>query len=287
MLVRAVPRWLCVSLAAFAFAATGAGAADVPIPPLVAIPAGAFVMGSDEREREAAYGLDEVAYGHSITRQRRWYADEAKRSSHALPAYFITTTPVTNREYAAFVADTGHRLPDVDRQTWAGYGLIHPFERTRRHAWRDARPPPSREEHPVVLVSHGDASAYARWLSRRTGQQWRLPSESEWEQAARGRDGRRFPWGDAYFADRLNSHDQGPFDTVPVGSFPSGASPFGILDAAGQVYEWTDTRRGSTRAIVKGGSWDDKGCGVCRPAARHSRPLALKHILIGFRLVRE
>jgi formylglycine-generating enzyme required for sulfatase activity len=85
----------------------------------------------------------------------------------------------------------------------------------------------------------------------------------------------------------LNSADSGPFDTLPVGTFSNGASPFGTLDAAGQVFEWTATRAGSGRAMVKGGSWDDKGCGVCRPAARHSRPLALKHILIGFRLVRE
>jgi formylglycine-generating enzyme required for sulfatase activity len=139
----------------------------------------------------------------------------------------------------------------------------------------------------VVLVSHADAVAYAQWLSRRTGRRWRLPNEAEWEKAARGSNGRRFPWGDEYLADRLNSHDNGPFDTLPVGTFSKGASPFGILDGAGQVFEWTGTFAGSGRAIVKGGSWDDKGCGVCRPAARHSRPVTLKHILIGFRLVRE
>ena len=138
-----------------------------------------------------------------------------------------------------------------------------------------------------MLVSHGDAAAYAEWLSRRTGHRWRLPSEAEWEKAARGGDGGRFPWGDVYYAGRLNSHDSGPFDTLPVGTYSDGASPFGILDAAGQVFEWTATPMGSGRFIVKGGSWDDKGCGVCRPAARHSRPAALKHILIGFRLVRE
>jgi formylglycine-generating enzyme required for sulfatase activity len=264
-----------------------AGAADDVVPRLVEIPAGPFLMGSDEAEREAAYRLDEAAYGHSITRERRWYAGEPERQTMELPAYAITRTPITNREYAAFVAETGHPAPDVDAATWAGYGLIHPYARTRRHAWSDGRPPAGRDAHPVVLVSHGDAVAYAAWLGRRTGRRWRLPSEAEWEKAARGSDGRRFPWGDAYIAERLNSHDNGPFDTLPVGNFSNGASPFGILDAAGQVFEWTATPAGTARVIVKGGSWDDKGCGVCRPAARHSRPLTLKHILIGFRLVRE
>jgi formylglycine-generating enzyme required for sulfatase activity len=254
---------------------------------LVEIPAGSFIRGSDQAERELAYRLDERAYGHSVTREQRWYADEAVRAPRTLGAYAITRTPITNRQYAAFVADTGYPAPDVDVATWAGYGLIHPYERTRRHAWRAGRPPDGRESHPVVLVNRGDAVAYARWLSRRTGRRWRLPTEEQWEKAARGSDGRYFPWGDVFDAHRLNSHDKGPFDTLPVGTFANGASPFGILDGAGQVYEWTATDVGSTRAIVKGGSWDDKGCGVCRPAARHSRPVTLKHILIGFRLVRE
>jgi formylglycine-generating enzyme required for sulfatase activity len=74
---------------------------------------------------------------------------------------------------------------------------------------------------------------------------------------------------------------------MPVGRFPKGRSPFGLLDPAGQVFEWTSSEAKKGRYFVKGGSWDDKGCGVCRPAARHARPKALKHILIGFRLVQE
>lgn len=259
----------------------------VPIPEVVAIPAGPFVAGSDEAEREAAYRLDEAAYGHGMTRERRWYAGERPRRRLATAAYFITVTPVTNAQYAAFIAATGHPAPDVDEATWKGYGLAHPYERTRKFAWPHARPPDGRASHPVVLVSHGDARAYAAWLTRVTGQRWRLPSELEWEKAARGADGRRFPWGDGFEPARLNSADAGPFDTTAAGSFPEGASPFGLLDAAGQVFEWTGTQARGGRFIVKGGSWDDKGCGVCRPAARHGRPEGLKHILIGFRLVRE
>jgi formylglycine-generating enzyme required for sulfatase activity len=267
--------------------AVALAAGDIPIPATVAIPAGPYLAGSSRAEREAAYRLDEAAYGHSRTRQWQWYESERAPERVTLPAYAITVTPITNAEYAAFIAATGHPAPDVDRDTWRDYRLIHPYERTRRHAWTGGRPPSGRETHPVVLVSHADAEAYARWLTAETGKRWRLPGEEEWEKAVRGTDGRRFPWGDDFDPTRLNSHDQGPFDTVPVGRFPEGASPFGILDGAGQVFEWTATAATPGRYVVKGGSWDDKGCGICRPAARHDRPAGLKHILIGFRLVRE
>jgi formylglycine-generating enzyme required for sulfatase activity len=262
-------------------------AGGIGSPGVVAVPAGAFIDGSDRSEREAAYRLDSRAYGHDLTRRGRWYEGEPARQALETPAFAITVTPITNAQYARFVAATGLPVPDVDAAIWAGYGLIHPFELTRRHAWKDGRPPQGRADHPVVLVSHEDARAYAVWLSAETGARWRLPTETEWEKAARGTDGRRFPWGDSFEPSRLNSADRGPFDTVPVGSYPGGASPFGLLDAAGQVFEWTATPAGAGRFIVKGGSWDDKGCGVCRLAARHSRPAGLKHILIGFRLLRE
>ena len=265
-------------------------------PETLVVPAGAFVMGSDRAEKEAAYLLDEAAYSHSRTREWRWYENEPERHEVVLPAFVITRHPITNANYAAFVAETGHPVPDVDPATWQGYGLIHPYDRTRRHAWADGKPPPGRAAHPVVLVSHADAKAYAAWLSEKTGRRWRLPSEAEWEKAARGNDGRRFPWGDRWVPARLNSHDAGPFDTLAVGSFPQGVSPYGLLDAAGQVFEWTDTPLSGEptetaaerrRYLVKGGSWDDRGCGVCRPAARHGRLADLKHILIGFRLVAD
>ncbi len=264
------------------FAVTNAVADGVPA--TVPVPAGPFVQGSDRAERERAYQLDEAAYGHRVTREREWYENEP-RGVVETAAFAITVTPITNAHYAAFVGETGHPWPDVDAETWAGYRLIHPYARSRRHAWSGPAPPAGRADHPVVMVSYDDAAAYAGWLSRKTGRAWRLPTEAEWEKAARGLDGRAFPWGDRFDPARLNSHDLGPFDTVPVGSFPAGASPFGVLDAAGQVYEWTSTSGAAGRYVVKGGSWDDKGCGTCRPAGRHSRPATIKHILIGFRLV--
>ena len=279
-------RGLCALLFLVGAALPSHADGPVPVPAVVSVPAGPFIQGSTPAEREVAYLLDAAAYGHSVTRQNRWYEDETRRVA-ATGAFDISQTPITNRQYAAFVRVTGHPAPDVDRATWAGYGLIHPWPRTRKFAWRAGRLPEGRGDHPVVLVSYADAVVFAAWLSRETGQRWRLPTEAEWEKAARGTEGRRFPWGDAFDPARLNSHDRGPFETMPVGQFPDGASPFGVLDAAGQVFEWTATDAGPGRHIVKGGSWDDKGCGVCRPAARHSRADGIKHILIGFRLVRE
>jgi len=273
--------------APFALGSTPARAGENALPAAVEIPGGPFIAGSDRAERELAYRLDERAYGEPITRRARWYEMERARGRARTSAYAITATPITNRQYAAFIAATGHRAPDVTRATWQVYGLVHPYERTRRYAWSKGMPPAGREDHPVVLVSRADAHAYAQWLTRKSGVRWRLPTELEWEKAARGGDGRIFPWGDEFDSTRLNSHDAGPFDTAPVGAYAAGASPYGVLDAAGQVYEWTASLAAPGRAIVKGGSWDDKGCGVCRPAARHARPVGLKHILIGFRLVRS
>ena len=257
------------------------------VPGIVTVRAGSFIVGSDKAEREAGYRLDEQAYGHSVTRKQGWYDRERNRQRVQLGAFSITKTPVTNAQYASFIRDSGHPAPDVDRLTWDAWGLIHKYSETRRFAWVGGKPPVGREDHPVVLISYADAKAYALWLGRQTKSSWGLPTESEWEKAARGPDGARFPWGDVYDATLLNSADQGPFDTMSVGSFPAGASVEGLLDVAGQVFEWTATRSGKGHYIVKGGSWDDKGCGVCRPAARHARPVGLKHILIGFRLVND
>ena len=280
-----VAAWIAV-LAGTVSGAAWATEEPVLVPDLVFVPAGPFIAGSDQTEREAGYQLDEAAYGHTVTRDRGWYDRERERGPETTDAFWITRTAITNRQYEQFVVSHWRLEPDVDRETWESYRLIHPYERTEPYRWSGG-PTPGREDHPVVLVSIADAHAYAGWLSERTAQTWRLPTELEWEKAARGIDGRRFPWGEAFDPGLANSHDAGPFSTMPVGSFPDGASPYGALDMAGQVFEWVNTLWRPGRYLVKGGSWDDKGCGICRAAARHSRPEDIKHILIGFRLVRE
>lgn len=257
-------------------------------PETILIAEGRAIIGSDQKEREYGYQLDEVAYGHSVTRHSGWYDSEFNRQKIYFDTYSITKNLITNAQYAEFLKDTDHPQPQVDKSEWDNYGLIHPFTRAQPYIWQSNSAPKARAQHPVVMVSFSDAIAYAKWLSQKTEKNWQLPSEHQWEKAVRGTDGRYFPWGNHYDAKKLNSHDQGPFATVPIGQFIKGASPFGLLDGAGQVFEWTSTPAPAqkNRHIVKGGSWDDKGCGVCRAAARHSRPDSIKHILIGFRLVR-
>lgn len=255
----------------------------------IAIPAGDFIAGSNQQERETAYQLDEAAYNHSITRTNRWYDFEHQRHTRSLQGFSIMKTPVTRCDYARFINDTDYPKPQITQSEWDAQRLIHSYHSTLKFQWLNDSPNNlERCQHPVVLVSHADAVAYASWLTLKTGQVWRLPTEFEWEKAARGTNGNLFPWGDQFDPGKLNSHDAGPFDTIPVGTFNEGASPYGVLDVAGQVFEWTSTAdKDANKFIVKGGSWDDKGCGVCRPAARHFRPKNIKHSLIGFRLVTE
>lgn len=264
-----------------------AGGGEVAAPQTVTIPAGRFVQGSSPEQRDYAYQLDEIAYGDGRRRAQQVYANEIDPVWGQLPAYEITVTPITNAQYAAFVEATGHPAPDVDQETWLSYRQRLTYGATRRFAWSDGAPPEGRDDHPVVLVDYADVRAYAAWLSEATGRTWRLPTEEEWEKAARGTEGWAYPWGNAWDPELANTADEGPEDSLPVGRFPGGASPFGLLDVAGQVYEWTSTEQSPGRHFVKGGSWNDRGCGACRPSARDGRPDRQRNVDLGFRLVAE
>jgi len=243
-------------------------------------------MGSTRTQIEKGYQISARGYGHDGIRKAGWFDSEAPQKKTYLPTFRIQKTPVTQAEYHAFVDATGHKPPYVDQLTWQSYGLVHPYSRVKQYLWHKGMPPKGKGNHPVVLVSYQDAVDYAAWLSRRDGHHYHLPDEAQWEKAMRGKDGRLYPWGNTYDPTRLNNAEQGPFATMAVGAFPQGTSPYGVLDGAGQVFEWTSSHWSKNRMTVKGGSWDDHG-GVCRPAAHHGRPAALKHILIGFRLVED
>jgi eukaryotic-like serine/threonine-protein kinase len=173
---------------------------------MVSVPAGDFTMGT-----AAGGGNDDERPVHKVT----------------LDGFWIDRTEVTNAQYRAFVGATGHRAP-----TTCDWG---------DPTYDDG----AKADHPVVCVSWDDAKAYCEWAGAR------LPTEAEWEKAARGTDGRYYPWGSSWDGSRVNtcdtncesSHkntgdDDGYAGTAPVGSYPTGASPYGALEMAGNVWEW-------------------------------------------------
>ncbi len=136
-----------------------------------------------------------------------------------LSGFYISRLPITNAQYAAFVKQTRANPPE-------------------KSGWFGSTAPKGKEGHPVVGVSWHDAAAYCAWLAALTGSAMRLPTEAEWEKAARGSDGRRYPWGDTWQDGRCNPDvDQ----LTPADAFPEGASPYGCLDMVGNAAEWTST----------------------------------------------
>ncbi|HEY7832369.1 MAG TPA: SUMF1/EgtB/PvdO family nonheme iron enzyme [Ktedonobacterales bacterium] len=200
-----------------------------------------------------------------------------------LATYGIATFPVTVAEYACF-AGAGHRLPpDMGRVTWS-----QQF---------------SRLEHPVVNISWHDAIAYAAWLAARTGGRWRLPTEAEWECAARwdaaAGVAREYPWGDAFDPERCNTRESALGASTPINTYPNGTSPHGAHDMAGNVREWTSSRyaaypyaAGDGREqptapgdrVQRGGSWFNFA-GDARCAFRDWHAPDEVNPVVGFRLV--
>jgi len=243
-------------------------------PGQVLIPAGVFWMGSDANERSLANRLSSPE-----TVAADWFSAETPRYRAKSEAFCIDRHLVTQEQYLDFVTRTHHGVPGISHADYRRQGfLIHDYTEWTTYFWKGRVPPHDRLDHPVVLVSAHDARAYCRWRHPAG----RLPSELEWEKAARGTDGRIFPWGDSWDPERLNSAARGPQGTTPVGRYAAGVSPFGILDAVGNIFQWTDTQLASGVRVLKGCAWDDDA-GLCRPAARHGRPASSRHILIGFR----
>jgi formylglycine-generating enzyme required for sulfatase activity len=222
--------------------------------------------------------------------------------------FFIGRFAVTNDEYAHFIRATGHPAPVVrDMPLIASGGRAAMFkELSAPYAWYDdQKPPPARGSHPVVLVSFEDAVAYSRWLSEAIERVVRLPTEAEWEKAARGGiEGSRYPWGNAIDASRCNYLDDPTAKprrgTRPTGTYPPNA--FGLCDVTGNVWEWVsdwydseyygrgeanDPRgpeHGSLR-IVRGGAWVTDDVSMLRSAYRHKVPPDTYAHSIGFRIV--
>ncbi len=197
-----------------------------------------------------------------------------------LADFYIAKYPVTNRLYQDFVAATGYPAPPD-------------WPENRHHAMVAG--------HPVVNVSWFDALAYCRWLSETTRQTCRLPTEAEWEKAARGVEGRIYPWGNSFDKSCCNCFEKGMGFTTPVDAHPAGASPYGVMDLAGNVWEWCSTAyagypyqpndgREDLSAVawrvLRGGSWFDAEWGV-RAARRLSSQPNRPSRNTGFRVVQE
>jgi formylglycine-generating enzyme required for sulfatase activity len=216
-------------------------------PAMVRVPAGPFAMGT--RTEDAPRIIRE--YRHARV-QRRFLAKEMPQHEEQTDEFEIGKYPVTNAEYRAFVEATGRERP----ASWSGDTY-----------------PDGKANHPVVRVTHDAAVAYTEWLARETGRPYRLPTEREWEKAARGTDGRLYPWGNTFDPQRCNTLEGNTFatlyrrarpvfnvvlrvgsfvvdsgllgdrfdqalNTTPVGIYPDGASPYGALDMAGNAEEW-------------------------------------------------
>lgn len=256
---------------------------------MIAVPAGQFVAGSTPEERQAAYDDHAHSAGSDLARLERWFDREADRHLETLPAYRIDLMPVTQAQYAEFVAAGGAQPLVVDEAAWTAQGFGHDFAtEVARFVWVDGRPPSGREDHPVVLVTWQDADRYCTWRGDLAGERRRLPSALEFEKAARGDGGIAYPWGNLFEPERLNSAVQGPRDTMPAGSFVAGASPYGALDMAGNVAQWTSTAAdgGDDEVIVKGSAWPDFA-GLGRGAAWQARARAARHVILGFRCAAE
>lgn len=156
-----------------------------------------------------------------------------------LPEYQIARVPVTNAQYAFYIQDTKVKPPEH---------------------WRGGSVPPGLVNHPVVNISWEDAMLYTQWLGEKIERQVSLPSEAEWEKAARGdKDKRVYPWGNDWRELHCNSYELGLDDTTPVGLFLNGASPYGVLDMSGNVWEWTRAIRGDKFKSLRktGDRWEN------------------------------
>jgi formylglycine-generating enzyme required for sulfatase activity len=241
-------------------------------PQTVAVPAGPFLMGSTDQQIKQPIrdGLDKDIASMEVPQHRM-----------ELPEYLIGKYPLTNIEYQAFVEETGHVPP--------------------RH-WDGTNPPEEKGDHPVVNVTWQDAVDYCDWLSKKTGKAYGMPSEAEWEKAARGENGSIYPWGDEFDPAKSNTSEAGHGSTTPVGQFsPQGDSPYGCADMAGNVWEWTrsqyrpypyDPKDGreeldapqDTHRVLRGGSFDvDRRFARC--ASRYRGDPDDWVIDVGFRVV--
>jgi formylglycine-generating enzyme required for sulfatase activity len=218
------------------------------------------------------------------------HENEKPRREVNLQAYEIGRYPVTNAQYACFLTgNPDYPVPYLDEERAHPYNW-HPEARSY---------PEGKADHPVVLVSWEDAMAYCRWLSQITERDYRLPTEEKWEKAARGSlpETRRYPWGNEWRSSACNTRELGRNGTTAVYEFERiNQSPFGVVDMAGNVWEWTaswyerypgcpheSSNYGQAYRVVRGGSWRNS-CRGARIACRGRSKPQVRRPYLGFRV---
>lgn len=231
------------------------------------IPAGSFFMGSTKQE--IAHAIEEFPH-----LQAAWFEKEYPQHKVDVPQFYMSETPITNAQWYVFMQETGtNRMPQ-------GFNVAKP-------------------DHPVWDITFEELSQFCAWLTAKSGCEVKIPTEAQWEKAARGTDRREYPWGNAFDKTLCNTKESKHGDTTPVGAFPGGKSPYGMLDMAGNVEEWTSTKYqpypgGRTihdrfggpgdYYVTRGGSFDHEG-DLARCARRHGGPY--EHSIVGGRVAIE
>lgn len=248
------------------------------------VPAGPFLMGSDPRQDSQAHD------------------DEQPMHQVEVPAFLISRYPITNAQFHAFVESGGYQLPEY----WTEKGWEIAQSQESRYQSGDVYDLPN---HPVVTVNWYETIAFCRWLTEKLQGSGKLaqeqiitlPGEIQWEKAARGIDGRLYPWGNEIDSDRLNYQDTSIGTTNAVGSFPGGVSPYGCEDMSGNIWEWTqDVYRkypynvsdrqedlqsdDEAPRVIRGGAFLNSENEVRCAARFYSSPDMIKNY-IGFRIV--
>jgi formylglycine-generating enzyme required for sulfatase activity len=251
------------------------------------IPGGEFTMGTTDEE--IARLVEQYEW-----QEKRWFTgvftgEEPTRVR--LDSYRIGKYPVTNGQYRRFIDAGGYA--ERGEHFWSPEGLEwrRGAKRSEPEHWDDARL--NALNQPVVGVTSYEAAAYCSWLTEHLrstgeigrGEVVRLPKKSEWEYAARGGDGRTWPWGNEWDPARANTAESQVGRITPVGIYPDGASPFGVLDMAGSVSEWCDDETENSRhRLLRGGAWF-LNAGFTRPAIQVFSSPDGANDFIGFRCV--
>jgi toxoflavin biosynthesis protein ToxD len=238
-------------------------------------------MGSTMEEVQqcvAFWGPKLTEPSYDVAQFQQWILKEYPQRSVEIEPFRITRFPITNGQYGRFVASRNRTAPESLKAGEPG-------------------------DHPVWGVSFEDAEAFAQWASDEYGERFAIPSEEQWEYAARGTSARQYPFGEEFDPEACNTIEGGVGCTTPVDRYPRGASPFGVFDMAGNVEEWTSSRYepypggtfvndhlsrtlGPKYRILRGGSFT-RGGDLARCARRHGPLPRPEFRFTGFRLVAE